>query len=425
MAERELRGAEKAAVGVVAAGAGAARAAPAGSARQRLRGMDYAAGRHALSPTGGGAAFAGVSVPHVATIKNIRDPVRRNLAINLSYHAFHESMTAYLGAPYVANWCTFGQQASTEVGEQIHNLQDAFGIMRSLPSQSPIATLFRVKELVERPGMAAQSVKLALGKAGIGYAELNRVYSEYQVASTVDRDDLLNPVKQLAEMAILTQSVAKMARQIAGATPAILTSLKRVYGNLVKGNREIYLSIAPAYAEFLRAANGSPGGVVGAMSFEGDDKGFLAAAFAEYSQVRRLANEIATLDPSDPRRKVLGDERKGHANRANLLVGYQEQLVILQPIFDTMGQELAAMSGTMTLGTPAGTIDLARNWGDFYSRMGIDRHGGAPSDPQDITPDHLPPLHNPKNQQFKGTIGEFFTEGLTDRRLEKRHIPSR
>ena len=28
-------------------------------------------------------------------------------------------------------------------------------------------------------------------------------------------------------------------------------------------------------------------------------------------------------------------------------------------------------------------------------------------------------------QQFKGTIGEFFTGGLTDRRLEKRYVPPR
>ena len=47
--------------------------------------------------------------------------------------------------------------------------------------------------------------------------------------------------------------------------------------------------------------------------------------------------------------------------------------------------------GTMVLHDPNGVHPLANNWGDFYTRMGIDP-SKAPADPRTITPGTLPPL---------------------------------
>ena len=93
-----------------------------------------------------------------------------------------------------------------------------------------------------------------------------------------------------------------------------------------------------------------------------------------------MGDALACTDPASPeyaQKKALRDQT---AHEANLLIGYQEQLVILQPIFDTMQEELAAMSGTMVLNDPNGVHELAGGWGDFYTRMGIDP-AQAPQDP--------------------------------------------
>ena len=90
--------------------------------------------------------------------------------------------------------------------------------------------------------------------------------------------------------------------------------------------------------------------------------------------MRRLNIEIQRAqDPQTIAR--LTAEREARANRANLLIGFQEQLVILQPIFNTMQPELRDIAGTMALNDPRGKIPLlpnGGNWGDFYTRMGID-----------------------------------------------------
>ena len=74
------------------------------------------------------------------------------------------------------------------------------------------------------------------------------------------------------------------------------------------------------------------------------------------------------------------------------------------------------MSGTMVLNDPSGVHPLAPNWGDFYTRMGIDP-AKAPADPREITPDQLPALLPPSDPRHKGTIDAYFRGGLTDERL--------
>ena len=357
----------------------------------------------------------------------------RNQQINQSYHAFDAAMSQYLGDPLVSNWCTYGQHASREAGTQIRNLQagidtlqDVLNILQGLlQPANPVEAvrnavraanaIRRVLALLQQPGMIQQVVQLAMTKAGITAADLQRVVDAADEVATFELTDLI-PFMHQAEQINLAYETLRVAAMLVAAIPSILAAVFKIHGNMIQGNREIYENIAPAYNSFLTTANGAPNGVPGAMGFAGDTNGFLAAAFAEYAEVRRLANEIACMAPGDPQRQAMIAQRNDKAHRANLLIGYQEQLVILQPIFDTMQEELGAMSGTMVLNDPNGVHQLAPNWGDFYTRMGIDP-AQAPADPTTITPDNMPPLLNSNDPRNRGTINEYFEQGLTDQNI--------
>ena len=339
-------------------------------------------------------------------------------------------MSSYLGVPLVANWCTFGQHASREAGEQIRNLQAGLAILDdslqvlttvALAGGNPIAALGEVRRIIStiqrvvglatQQTLLAQSMQLGMANAGITVAQLNGVVAAAQDVVSFQWTDLI-PGGQAAELIQFLARLAPVVAKLVVAIPAILTSVRRVYENMKLGNRQIYDNIAPAYAAFLTAANGAPNNIPGAVAVAGDQQGFVAAAFVEYGHVRRLADEIL-CEPGTPASQAKTAERAQKAHRANLLIGFQEQLIILQPVFDTMQQELAAMAGTMSLRDPNGVHPLIANWGDFYTRMGIDP-ATAPRDPRTITPAMLPPVLRPGQPNYAGTINQYFSDGLTN-----------
>ena len=380
------------------------------------------------------------TVPAVVAVGRIADPVARNQAINQSYHAFDTATTAYLGDPLVSNWTTYGQHASREAGTQINNLKAGLIVLRDsltilnavVQPTNPLAayraavvllpTLRRIVGLLSEEGLLKQSMQLALSKAGITQADITAAIEAVEQAATFQWTDLI-PGAQAAEAAAVAYHALSLGARLAIAVPSIITAVERVYGNMVQGNREIYENIAPAYSTFLTAGLTNPQtGAVGTRRYAGDSGGYVAAAFGKYEEVRRLRNEIEALPAGDPQRAVLTTQRRALAHEANLLIGYQEQLVILQPIFDTMQEELAAMSGTMVLHDPNGAHALIGNWGDFYTRMGIDP-AQAPADPTTVRPGSLPPLRGRGDPRSRGTISEYFESGLDSRRIHNAPPP--
>lgn len=376
-------------------------------------------------------------VPAVVPIGRIADPVARNQAINQSYHAFDGAMSGYLGLNAlpngegrVSNWCTYGQHASREAGTQIRNLDDGLRVLRdsvtilasvTQPS-NPVAayhgvqqvapTLRRMSGLLQQPGLMQQSFQLALTRANITPADLRTVGEDLDAVAQLDLAELAVPGVQIIDSVRLLYDVLSLTGRLAAAVPAIIEAVGRIHGNMISGNRQIYDNIAPAYQRFLTAGQATPDGSIGAMAFDNDPSGFLSAAFQLYAEVRGLVNRIACLPAQDPSRVALLEQRNAKAHQANLLIGFQEQLVILQPIFDTMQDELRAMSGTMVLNDPNGAHRLTGNWGDFYTRMGIDP-SRAPADPRTIRPNNLPALRD----QRRGTIAEYFEQGLNNDRI--------
>ena len=372
------------------------------------------------------------AVPAITDLNTIPDAVNRNNTINQTYHQIDAAMTGYLGDPLVANWFTFGQHASREAGTQIRSLQAGLQVLRDIgptlvglsfgPNpitgfQSAVAAIRifrRVLDLMGQDGLIRQAMQLALAKAGITDADLRRLVNEATTALIESPGAAMNPIAAY-HMVRFIADVASMTAKLIVATPAIIQAVERVYENMKRGNKEIYENVAPAARNFLQAAQGAPNGVPGRMAFAGDTNGFLAAAFSEYGEVRRLGDE-ARAAPGTPEAATKLAQRHDKAMHANLLVGFQEQLVILQPIFNTMMQELQAMSGTMVLHDPNGVHPLANNWGDFYTRMGIDP-ARAPADPRTITPGTLPPLL--PAAQRRGSISSYFNDNVDNEKIHE------
>ena len=366
-------------------------------------------------------------VPAVVDIGRISDPTARNHAINQNYHAFDSAFTGYFGTPLVSNWFTFGQHASREAGAEIRNLQNGLQVLDDLlptlqalasaPTSLPITELpllarqlNRLRDLASQPGLFRQVVQLAFAKAGIAMEEISALLVEINLAAAV------GPVA----LVLCSLHGASLIGRLLVATPVIITSVRHVYANMVQGNREIYENLAPAAHQFLSAAQGAPDGQPGAMNFAGDPNGFMAAAFAKYAEVRKLGDEAAAV-AGTPEETAKISQRRAKAHEGNLLIGFQEQLIILQPIFDTMQEELRAMDGTMSFRDPNGVHSLTNHWGDFYTRMGIDP-ATAPADPRTIRPNQLPALLGQQDPRRSGTISEYFESGLTDENVH--HAPS-
>jgi len=379
------------------------------------------------------------SVPGVVEIGRIANPVERNQAINQSYHAFDTAMTAYLGAPRVSNWCTYGQHASREAGAQIRNLKAAKGMIDGMgghlanlqalnvTATNPMSWLYAVEEgwaaartawndasvilsLLGEEGLVKQSVLLWLARANITQADLQRVIANFGAVANISIGDVgLGTIQSVYNAFV---ECVNLGIRLGTAIPGLISAMDLIYDNMVRGNREIYESVGRAYNAFLSAGLATPSGVVRGMGFGDDTRGFLAAAFDVYGQVREKANQLATMDPQDPRAGTTLTQRSALAHRANLLIGYQEQLVILQPIFDTMQTELAAMSGTMVLRDPNGTHALTANWQDFYTRMGLDPARTPPL--SQINASNLGELLSNHDPRRHGTISEYFENGLHD-----------
>jgi hypothetical protein len=387
----------------------------------------------AAAPRAGAVAKAHTfTVPTITDLNTIPDAVNRNQTINQTYHQIDAAMTGYLGDPLVANWFTYGQHASREAGTQIRSLQMGLQVLRDIPptlaglsfganpitaynsAVSAIQIFQRILDLMNQDGLIRQSMQLAFAKAGITEADLRNLVTEATTVLTEAPTAAMNPFAMYHMVRFIGHVTAMVAKLIV-ATPAVIRAVELVYDNMKLGNKEIYENVAPAAHNFLQAAQGAPNGVPGTMAFAGDTNGFVSAAFVEYGEIRRLGDE-ARAAPGTPEAAAKLAQRHDKAMHANLLIGFQEQLIILQPIFHTMMQELNAMSGTMMLHDPNGAHPLANNWGDFYTRMGIDRTR-APADPRTITPNSLPPLMPAAQRQ--GTISSYFNDNVDNEKIHE------
>lgn len=359
-------------------------------------------------------------VPPVVSVAGIANPIHRNNTINQSYHAFDLAMTAYMGLPEVANWCTYGKHASREAGLQIRNLQHALDVLSDCgPALARFTATHgrhsdvwsiarRLLQLLDEEGLAKQSLLLAFARARITEDDVNDFKDAWSELTNLEWTDLI-PGVFVYEQLNATLRATPILGKLAGNVRTISHSVGRIHSNMTKGNRQIYENLAPAYNTYLREAAKVGGRAVdlGRMTFGGDPRGFLKAAFTKYSQARQVVEDFA----ASPLPVALEKQRNALMHEGNMLIGFQEQLLILQPIFDTMMEELTAMNGTMVLRDPNGVHELVDNWGHFYTRMGVDTTT-APSNPNAVRPGGIPATKPVPGEKY--TISKYFEEYLAN-----------
>ena len=320
-----------------------------------------------------------------------------NATINQTYHHLSGGLNRYLGEPSLPNWMTFGQYASREAGTQIDSLEDAFTALHTVRSLDDPLTIYRaVDEALDHlsPELAKQVVKLT--------------------RSQLDMPSLKNV------LAMGLDPIASVSGEVVDLVGDMMGAVERLHAALVRGNVGIYSNMAPAYDIFLTAESAGEDGLE-ALRREGyapgsaaDPQGFINEAFKRYQAARDLG-EKAKKAPFTEKEALLS-ERQALIHEANLTIGIQEQMVILQAPEIYGDPEVAAVvnaQGELSLTDPTGTHRLAANWADFATRMGFEEVPEGTSGALAIRDHHGKTTHyRLPEPPPAGSIAAYFTAGL-------------
>lgn len=332
--------------------------------------------------------------------QSVKSPTAANRQINSDYDTINKDMQRYLAGdpksgqrlPHIADWTSYGKYASREAGEFIRTTENILSTTKNIDKAS-----LRTTEGIVRHDLSWESVKKGMG----GLA--NGVFSPIDSANFAlhwRRD---------------------------------LSTLNKA---LVAGNTGIHNNIAPAYDAFLKGESDGGKGMESlkkAGYYKGSSKdrqGFVTQAFTNYQNARELG--IKAQHSKDPKaKKALEAERQKLMDRGNLLLGYQEQMEILQKpdVFEqpSIGRLLGLFEGTMNVTDEHGKYDFlpnGGNWTDFATRMGLKEvPAGTPgADPIRNTAGQTTYYVPAENRQ--GTIIDYFesrSNGMAARNLNLGH----
>jgi len=376
-----------------------------------------------------------------------------NNVVNQTYEHLNNQLLDYMGGPpYVANWFTFGKWASREAGQGIKNLAAGASAMNDLIP----TTLEAVDILAPIPtgGIAAYLASHVI---------------QFSVLAQVMADDSGGMFIQVIHLFFTTIGMpvptpadvkdpkweAKFVVQLLkhkGAVGEIFDKMTVLLKVLVHGNQGIYRNMAWSTEVFCQGESG--GASQGLQKLEEwcavaspddphdlsprDPQRFLRDSFKMYKDCRDLW--VQSLGERDPTKKqALLDKRRTLAHVANVTIGCQEQMLILQgpDVFSqpTAQEIVAGQEGAMRLHDP-GTTGSKRtihllpsgNWADFPQRMGVVPGSGpvqvtvanpypvpagakftAPSSPTNYIP-----RSDITTSSSTGTIYEYFFQNVDD-----------
>lgn len=320
-----------------------------------------------------------------------------NQIVTETYHQLDQVFSAYLGAPDVSNWLTFGKYASHEAGAQITDLEQ----------------LLTVKQLKPRTlkALAGDIGDPTLMKQGLSAFKVEGKHYE-------------QGLKQAGKVDSLRAQI--------GFAPFLKDQAEKLHASLVVGNTKVYHDVTPAYDLFLKAESAGQDGVAalklaGFGHSEADPQGLILKAFSGYQAANRVWRQASRPDVSSAEREALLAKRKELVGRANLDMVTNEQMVILQGA-DAFGDPdiarlTGAVSGTMRIHDALGAHELlpnGGNWTDFATRMGFQEVPlasvpGALSvrDHQNVAHDYVLASDRP------GTISRYFEDNLSETRSRK------
>ncbi|MBC7541838.1 MAG: hypothetical protein H7338_03825 [Candidatus Sericytochromatia bacterium] len=296
-----------------------------------------------------------------------------NATIIARYNIIDKGFTAYLGDPPIAGWTRFAKQACRGAGEQIALLESLMGIRETVlgfdfDPANEVNALREMVALLNDPNVEKMFNAFFGGSSDVA-----------AIRSDFNKDNLVDACVKLKAM----------VGRISG-------SLDKLHGAFVQGNTEIAKNIAAAYDVFLKgeAAQDKTPGEDGLTALKAklttdksqvakgkiyDPQGYLLMAFTKYQSANRLTSRLHGVEPG-PNRTLLLNQRKHLIDEGNLLIGCQEQLVILQQasIFGDkdVSWVMSQMSKNASLPLPGGKeyklLPDGGNWADFATRMGFE-----------------------------------------------------
>ena len=361
-----------------------------------------------------------IKVPQVIDLEMLSNCFDKNQVITDWYDQIDRALSLYMGGEEFPAWARFAKHASFNAGKQLANLQEA---------QEAIAGIYQVSKTLK----SIMKGNLLAFK-DLPFASLNALRQIYHLFL---RDDLVRtslvvalselnlPDKSFKRLLALTQAgrssntiTVKMAfiafrhfRDILDVLPNMEQELKDLAKAISESNQAIYQFMAPRLSNFLEAYN------TGQDYFKKTDSDpsaeFLTQALFYYQNVHMLSGKI---NASIKKPKDLIQLRSELLVKANVLATFGKQQNRVQPRFSKVTKVLKLVSKLMEFESPigcrrllTGCDDLA-NWGDLYTRMGLDPSTG-PENWTEISLYNFPKLLAFNDPLFQGTIGELLVTG--------------
>lgn len=318
-----------------------------------------------------------------------------NSIVNQTYEHLNNQLLDYMGGPpFVANWFTFGKWASREAGQGIKNLAAGASAMNDLMPTTleaalilvPLPTGGTLSYIASRSTQFTVLAKVMADDSGGMLLQVLHLFFTTIGMPVPSPSDVTNPTWQ-----------AKFAYNLVkhkGAVGEIFDKMVVLLKVLVHGNQGIYRNMAWATEVFcMGESNGADQGLAKLDEWCGqgpddphdlqprDSQRFLRDSFKMYKDCRDLWVQSLN-EPDSTKRQVLLDRRRLLAHAANVTIGCQEQMLILQSpdVFSqqTAQEIVSGQEGVMRLHDPGTsgsrrTIQLLPkgNWADFPQRMGV------------------------------------------------------
>lgn len=345
--------------------------------------------------------------------------VQANKAINEAYFALDKQFTKFIDGSNqnvetitkknpVSNWMTYGKFASREAGSQIQNLEGAMEALETLKrfdgnGQNDRRSAKALIKIMDTGPMTKQAIRMAATSMGVEGAD--KMDSVDLVKSIITKVDITDTIKDSASRLIPIGKSQQTNGNAYKIIDGVINDLNTLHKALVKGNTEIYSNIVPAYDIFLKAESQGKNGVEALKSngFGGptggtfinekskDPQGFIVKAFSEYKNAKKFEEKAKEAEQKNNPDEVvkLRKKRDESMHKANLLIGCQEQMAILQKpeVFGDkkVASMLKAMTGTMSIQDlpdstgrfrenkllSPNTATKNQNWADFGTRMGL------------------------------------------------------
>lgn len=323
--------------------------------------------------------------------------VDANRAINNDYSQLSrvadEYMRGGVDAPTINNFFENAEQASTEVGRQINNIENS------------------------QRGLNGSATGLV--DAGRNMANLRQMDQVGRVFDATMQAEANDVVQQNPNGGDLENG----ARVLGGTAGRMVGELDTTRDALVNGNTAIHRQLGPAADTFFKGeADGGKGieALKKAGIYPGSDKdpdGLITRAFSSMRETRDLAQQWKDAKTPEERQKIQDKRLKAGKDSMFSFMMHEQGHILQNPqIFDdpVMKRNLKAITPTMQFkdtNKTWGQLGQGQDYSNFQQRLGVNKVDAD-------TPGAFPLTKNGQTQHYmpdptqKGSIVDYFSQNM-------------